>query len=344
MKRILLGLLIVLFIGLSVIYYSLHISGSNGFKRNWNQAVIKLTHTRAFDEYVFFAFRPDNNVWLKKNYDPLSLFRLDTMLGDLKVVKIRTPSNFNTEMRNYYFSTINGEIVITNELTQISTPLTNPAYYSVPRLVSDEPAAISQSVLILRGFRQAQLQRYLQLLKLELSGKAKIADSFNIPMQKGTIFSADGKLQYDQESGRLYYLFYHRGAFLCLDTNLKIIYEAKTVDTVTVANIKPVSVSRKNKKGDLIPIRTLSTPPNLVNKYYSIDGEMIYVLSGLRSENQGYLEFKKSSTIDVYMKRNGNYLYSFMIPKYKGILLKQFHVKNDQIFAIYDQYLVTYKF
>ncbi len=111
-----------------------------------------------------------------------------------------------------------------------------------------------------------------------------------------------------------------------------------------MANIKLVSVSRKNKKGDLIPIRTLGTPPNLVNKYYSIDEEKIYVLSGLRSENQGYLEFKKNSTIDVYMKRNGYYLYSFMIPKYKGILLKQFHVKNDQIFAIYDKHLVSYKF
>lgn len=137
-------------------------------------------------------------------------------------------------------------------------------------------------------------------------------------------------------------MFYRRGEFLCMDTNLNVVYKAKTIDTVHNANIKTELRNETSGDGTKVLKRILSTPPNLVNIYYTISGNQLFILSALRADNETQYEFSRNSSIDVYNTVNGSYLYSFHLPKYNNELLRQFEIKGNLLIGIYDHYVVTY--
>lgn len=342
-KKIFFGLLILALAALVGAYYYFLAPGENGFKRKWTTLEVSLDKAKTFEEHFFFAFARGNEIWLNKRRQPLELLTLNTSLKNIRKIALSMPDGFDTSLSNYYFRAFMDGILVSNEHRQLVRLSADTMFYQFQKLKFDDPTVISGNSVVVRSFKHFGKQRYLELVKLELSDSAKVKTGFRVPRQVDGVFCADGKLEYDPVAHCLYYMYYRRGSFICLDTNLNVIYYAKTIDTISRARVRYVVYSKRLKGGSRIPKRTLSTPGNLVNKAYSVDGGCLYILSGLRSDDQGFYKFAGGSTIDVYTTKNGTYLYSFMIPKYQGLLLRQFHVKGNLLTGIYDNNLVTYR-
>jgi len=131
------------------------------------------------------------------------------------------------------------------------------------------------------------------------------------------------------------YIYFYRNQFICLDTNLNIIYTGRTIDTNSVAKIKLAEIKSENKK-------TFFTPPKVINKFNCVAGESIFINSTLNANNEDNSFFRTHSAIDVYSLKTGRYCYSFYLPEIEGKKIQSFRVIDKTLIAIQGRYLVTY--
>jgi len=171
-----------------------------------------------------------------------------------------------------------------------------------------------------------------KLKKVNWQGKE--LSSFIPEKQVDGYFCTDGFFTFDRESKRLFYAFYYRGTFACLDSNLNLIYQAKTIDTIKRAKIFLRNV------GNHV---TQSTPPNVVNKRFSVANGKVYMQSALKADNETKGNFEKFDVIDIYNIRNGEYTVSFYIPKLGIQRLTAFKVYKHMLVALYNSTLVVFK-
>lgn len=172
--------------------------------------------------------------------------------------------------------------------------------------------------------------------------KGKINYTYVLKKQVDGVYDTDGLLKFDPETSKLFYMFFHRGEFLCFDTTLSLQYKAKTVDTVTKASITVTKVDKtaeKKTRSSWI----MANPPKPVNRAITIYKKRVYVCSGIKSDNETSSDYEKNQIVDVYSTDNGKYLHSFYIPKYKDKKLQDFKVIDNFIFATYGQYLVKFE-
>ncbi|WP_316838135.1 hypothetical protein [Pedobacter nutrimenti] len=150
------------------------------------------------------------------------------------------------------------------------------------------------------------------------------------------IFCTDGNLVKTPDSKHLFYIYYYRNQFLCSDTNLRLTYAGKTIDTNTQAKIK-VSYIRSSNQA------TLSSPPIYVNKQTAANNKFLFIVSGLKADNEKYSLLGDFSIIDVYAVSNGKYQFSFYLPNFNGKKLADFRVDEQSLYALYDHYLYKYQ-
>lgn len=149
------------------------------------------------------------------------------------------------------------------------------------------------------------------------------------------IFSSDGMLNYSPGQALLVYLYFYRNQYICLDTNLNLVYRGRTIDTNAAAKIKTANIISDNST-------TLSGPPLIVNRNSCVFEKSLYINSGLKANNENRSAFSHSSVIDVYDLAKGKYESSFYIPDYKGRKIKSFQVCNSKLIAVLDHYLLIY--
>ena len=149
------------------------------------------------------------------------------------------------------------------------------------------------------------------------------------------VLCTDGILLYSADSGYVIYVYYYRNQILCFDVRLNLLYEARTIDTNTIAKIK-LDTSRPNY------MVTFSSPPVQVNEKAGVSKKNIYIHSGLKSDNEITNHFSNNSPIDVYDITNGHYLYSFYLPHYKHKSERDLDVDGNFIYALYDDNLLVY--
>lgn len=333
--------LVILLCGLGALaYFQLTVEGNqdNGFDRKMLSQKLRLEQVHKFEYDVFFSWKPEDHIYLSSRFQPLRLMKLDDSLKIEKGENLMVPPLFNKKLHNFYFSKSDSIVFVLNEIGQIARiGRKTKQVFSIPA-VFDNPAALSKNSVVVRLFKSSKQGNRTELSKIILSRRtALITKSFSVPKLTDGIFCSDGLLQYDKNSQRLFYMYYRRGEFLSLDTNLNLIYSAQTVDTIRHPNMKFILSNNQSKKD-----KSLHAPNELVNKYFTISGTRLYILSGLRADNQSLTDFFSNGTIDVYAVKNGTYLYSFKLHRYKGLLLRQFHVINNHLFAKYDQHLLKY--
>jgi|GEM_PF-4808862 len=164
--------------------------------------------------------------------------------------------------------------------------------------------------------------------------KGEINHSYMPPKQIDGYFCTDGLFKISKKTQHLIYMYYYRGEFICLDSNLNIVYNAKTIDTITQA------VFKLKTRGQFI---VHASPPNVVNKRFYIDEEKIYMHSNIKSDNENGKNFKDNGEIDVYNLNNGSYLYSFYIPKLSHGLIKEFIINKNTMVVLYDSAIAVFK-
>ncbi|MNL00817.1 hypothetical protein D3C87_1212600 [compost metagenome] len=151
-------------------------------------------------------------------------------------------------------------------------------------------------------------------------------------------FSVDGFTCYNKTAGRVFFTYYYRNQFLCLDTNMNVLYTGTTIDTNTIAKIKLAEYEADGKT-----IRTMAKPALMVNKKGYSDGNYYYNEAALAGDNEDRRTFNKHTVLDVYKLDNGGkYSHSLYLPNYKDKQLTGFAVRGDLLMAIYDRYLVSY--
>ncbi|MBE9601863.1 hypothetical protein [Pedobacter sp. MC2016-24] len=341
-KKIIYLLLIIAIFGIGMYFMvALNENSDNGFDRKMVNKQLRIQHSIKLEHDIFFSWKPERDIWISSRHRPLDLLRLNNSLGVTEVKSLKLPNEFNSNLHNLNFSHVDSSIFVANEVGQIARLSSTRRKVFNVKAIFDNPVAISANSIAVRLFKNSKKGSYTELCKIVLTNNGQVKKSFTVPKQFDGIFCSDGLLQYDEDSKRLFYMYYRRGSFLCLDTNLNLLYSAKTVDTINRANLKLIDSERTTANGKVTKGRTLNMPGDLVNIYFSVFQDKLYLYSGVRANNQSLTDFFQNSTIDVYALNNGNYLYSFLMPKHTGLLLRQFHVENDNLIALYDRCMVS---
>jgi hypothetical protein len=148
-------------------------------------------------------------------------------------------------------------------------------------------------------------------------------------------FSTDGMLHFDSYLRQVVYVYFYRNQFITLDTNLSLFKINYTIDTTRNAQIKVGNIKSRD-------FFTLSAPPITTNQKSCISKGRLFIKSGLLADNEERRTFSRSSVIDVYDLKNGNYLFSFHILDFSGFKVEDFRVFDKSIVAVQGHYLVNY--
>ncbi len=149
------------------------------------------------------------------------------------------------------------------------------------------------------------------------------------------LFCTDGMMVFDKFTKILTYLYYYRNQYVCMDSNLNILWKGRTIDTTSRVTFK-VSEIRSEKSV------TLSSPPLTVNKESCVYNKYLFVRSNLSATNENMKAFSKSAVIDVYDVIDRSYKFSFYLPDQGALKLSSFKVIDSRLIAIYGHWVAVY--
>lgn len=317
----------------------------NAFNRKFTAVKLNIKSSKELSDRSFaFSGKIDSVIYLNKFSDKLNLYKVDYSLKKLDTIRIKYPSDFNTKAVNIYKHTLSPENYCSNLYGDILVSYgPSSKLYMNKEFSFNLIQAISPISVIVRKNYTYKGKQNRALSKLSLENEAREIRNYPLPDLPSGIFANDGRLLYDKINKRILYMFYYRGEFLSLDTNLNLIYNSKTIDTVTTARLTSrVSVYKRKNSEKKSTIQT--SPPKIVNKYFTVNKKSVYILSLLKADNENKSDFKENQVVDVYDIEKGKYKYSFYIPKFNNLSLNQFQIRNNTLIGIYQNYLVNYSF
>jgi hypothetical protein len=189
----------------------------------------------------------------------------------------------------------------------------------------------STSIILRKYYREFQQNG---LIKISLSNVNREAPKI-LKKQVDGIFCTDGMFNYSFHSSNFLYVYFYRNEFLCIDTNLNVIYKATTIDTNTRAKIKVASIRSEDKS-------VLAGPPQEVNRASCVSDKWLFINSALMANNEKLIFFKDHSVVDVYDIKNGRYRCSFYIPNPDGKKITSMAAHDNRLFTINDHFLQTF--
>jgi hypothetical protein len=291
-------------------------------------------HTDIRYNSFYIAGLTSKDIYLGNYTNPYRLLRIGNNLKDTQTFvtdwsgcKIHKGALVSVDSSYVYLKDGNGSVILQanfNDLNKISIVNTPPFTASlnfgansfVLRCVTKE----KNNVLVRQKFRDKQLEKNANLLQKQGDG----------------IFSTDGMLVRIPSSSKFVYVYYYRNQFFYADSQLKLVYRAKTLDTVSHVHIKVAPIKSLKEI-------TMSAPPLLVNRKCCASDEYLFVNSALNANNEDWQVLKVMSIIDVYELKNGKYKVSFYLPNFGGKKLSDFKVCGNTLVAIYDHYIMTYR-
>ena len=318
----------------------------NGFKRIIVQRTYKLENSiKLPSSFFYFAGEPQGALYLKDLQTANSIYVADFTLSDVKKQMFNVPDEISVRKKKVNIGIVDTSIFISGNLAGILNiySFNNRIGHSFknPKIWFDQTTLVSNSTIVGRGLETIDGELQIKILNFNYIKNIQKA-SYNLSANPGNVFSVDGQLQIDRMSKSLFYMFFYKGSFLCLDTNLNVKYKAKTIDTITSSALQTATLSTKinNKKETKT---TQATPQNVINRSYTLYQNKLYLVSSLKADNESFTNYRDNQIIDVYTCDSGKYLYSFYVPKFKRKKLRELKIHNKFLFAIYDNFLVGYK-
>lgn len=150
------------------------------------------------------------------------------------------------------------------------------------------------------------------------------------------IFCKDGDLLFDKKTGKVIYVYYYRNQFIVADSNLDLLYKGKTIDTVSIAQIKIGNIDKEGKQA-------LASPPTFINKKSCVFNGRLFIYSTIRAKGQYNKLYDHSSNVDVYELTHGNYLFSFYIPDVQEKKLTEFAVSDSTFIGLYGNFVRVFR-
>jgi hypothetical protein len=311
----------------------------NGFTRKFLKPLIKVAETPLdvplseisgiSNSSVFLAgLNPRAVLILNKQLKFSKTFYISLNVPDKKIV----PSKLIIDSPYLYLHLNNLKSVLYGEfpnkklnLTQLNTE------------IFTKSIQISKSSLIIRALDSSLAKQVFQKMNLHTGFIEKTSQL--IENQKDPGISSDGMLTFTLDSSKIFFIQYLNNEFLCLDTNLNIIYKGKTIDTTSNTAIKSEIILEKDGNGKI----SASTPRITVNMRCCTSNNYLFILSGLKADNETDLDFNQNSVIDIYKSNNGSYVGSFYVPKVKNSSIKSLKTTNDTLFLLSDESISSYK-
>jgi hypothetical protein len=206
--------------------------------------------------------------------------------------------------------------------------------YKLSTSLFTRSASIGNNSYVLRGFDKS-INTPDQIFLKTNTKTGSISKEINISEKNNDAgISTDGALHFDNRTNLIIYSFYYKNHFLCLDTNLALVYKGNTIDSFTSSSLKVGSTEN---------IITNTSPKRFVNANSSVSNGYLYNNSQIKADNETNDKFTNNSVIDIYDIKNGTYRESLYIPSYKKEKMSKFRVVDDLIIAFYKNHIVSYR-
>lgn len=342
-RRNLFLLTLVSFLSIGMVYllqiFSQKVNhSSNGFIRLFPPHLVSLR--KAIDlkyNSYYIAGVSSKHIYLGNFTARANLLITDYSLADTHRIKLRFPENGKQLSNSFNVRIDFPHIYILDGLkpailhASVDTLFAFPYIYDRTYFIECVPisfnsfalrsfdASIHKNVLLKQSPDTPHIKRSPELLEKQVDG----------------FFCTDGILSYDVSASRLVYVYFYRNQFLCLDTNLNLLYKGRTIDTVSHARIKVFST-------DSGKMSTLAAPPLTVNKRSTASKGLLFVYSSLRANNETQEAFNTYSVIDIYILNDGQYKHSIYLNDINNKKLSNFYIRNRTLVAIHDHYLAIY--
>ncbi len=314
---------------------------SNRFTRQWlNKKLLRLNQLPIKTPLVDFCGASVTHFFFSGN-DPRQLIVVDHKLDTQYNLMLPMPVNPHIS-RGFELVVDSPKIILlARNLSKIISYQLGDTILHITQLESplfSRAAIISSQTIALRVFEK---NRRKQVFGKADRNTGQIIDTIELfKDQKDKGFSTDGLLQYDTKTSRLIYVQFYQNVFYCLDSNLRQIYQGKTIDHTDTNLIQTrYFIDTTKKTGSLMP----SVPLEPVNKNSWVNNGHLYVLSGLKADNEAMADFRENVVIDTYRINDGIYEGSFYIPDFKGEKVANFAVNKSLLIALYRGYIVSYQ-
>lgn len=151
-----------------------------------------------------------------------------------------------------------------------------------------------------------------------------------IPTRQGDgYFSVDGFLLYSENLEYLFFIYYYTNKIARLDSNLKVLANYATIDTIRIPSNKIVEYNDGKTK-------TMGGVPVYINKKACLYNSYILIHSTRIADNEKYSLFKQNFVFDVYFAENGVYKFSFYLPNLS-------HKEISSVGVMGNLLIVTYR-
>lgn len=287
------------------------------------------------------AFTDDHAIYIRDFSEPRLLVYTDYKLDHLSFLNL--PEKIDKRNRQFSFAKV-GQTIIANQvgtdlLHRLLPNLRVEKVQKLPGTAFDQYSAIGKQSIACREVFIKNDQPHRRLTKMTTN---RVVGYFNLEGQGDEFFSNDGMLKYSSKHGRLIYSHFYRGEFICLDTNLNLLYTINTIDTVRNPVIQ-VATRERSDEMRITKSHIQSKLPRVINNNLFLDNEYIYITSELKADNEKNARWRSNQVLDVYGILNGQYRYSFYVPKYKREKLRDFVIKDNLIVCIFGDHLISYK-
>lgn len=311
----------------------------NGFTRTWAPGIAVLIKEKKIEAplekivgatsgHYFFAVPNRQGVIMLDS----TLSKQDTMVYGLPLTNnILTSNSVWIDSPDVNFFANNVPALFYGKLNSYqmdSIPLGNMPFTRATRLSPDH--------IVLRTLTSTLNEQVFQ--KRNSHTGEVIIQAGIIPSQQAGGFESDGMLFFNKPSHQLFYIQYYSNLFYCIDTNLNILYTARTIDT-THSNATIIERTRY-KDGDKIAPGTSRVT---VNQASCIGDGFLFVLSGLKADNEKRSEFIKNGVIDLYRIDNGRYAGSFHLPYESEEKISSIWVQHKILAVLYKSRLCLYR-
>ncbi|MDN5395125.1 MAG: tellurium resistance protein TerC [Chryseobacterium sp.] len=150
------------------------------------------------------------------------------------------------------------------------------------------------------------------------------------------IFDTDGQLHFDPLTQIAVYVHYYKNQLLIMDDHLTVKAKYKTIDTISIPQIKVSELSDGKKK--------MSKPPLKVNKKAFVYAGLLFIESNLIGKFEDRDRWKNSFIIDVYSTVKQGYIGSFYLPNPKKEKKVQFHITDQLLYVLTGNEIIKYRF
>lgn len=289
----------------------------------------------------YIAGIAEDRIYLGNTSAPAHILSVDTTLADLKTYQIDLDNEQQItflspqiRIQSPYFFLIDGNVPVIFK-GKLSDWKAHLYWLGDKDNTFSHVETASSTQFVFRSLDKSGNQNVIGRIDFDNPDTLSISNQL-LQKQIDGIFDTDGMLRYNSELNRLIYVYYYRNEFITADTNLKLDYHGRTIDTVKNATIKIASTNSGQ-------VKTLAEQPMVINHQSYSSGKYLFIKSDRLGKYEPEEMLKDASIIDVYNLESKTYEFSFYLYDYKREKIKSFQIYKNILIGLSEHHIVLYR-